>query len=266
MKNNIFLTLIILITFSMNGQSNNEKKSSKKDTITIKPQKNNYTVAINLGRGIFLTSGLNNSFGTNNVSGQATTNVIDRNYNDATNMIGAEGRYFIKSNWAVTLSGGFHFSNTPVALAIPAIESGAITIPGYDAVVEDKRLDANITLGGLYFFNNKNKRLAPFVGLLVPVSFATRTSYDPTIVNTTTGQIRDLGAKNIAATSFGIQAVAGIDYYLTDNLYFGISIKPLSYITSTSKKIPGPGLLERKVINYSFNAFVQPQFSIGFKL
>jgi outer membrane protein W len=254
MKKNIFLTIILLLSISINAQTKSEVVGAEK---TYKPKKKDFTVGINFGRSSFITTGLSTYVGST-VNGTASTSVIGVNGNDATNMIGAEGRFFISNNWAISVSGGFAFSNTPGSVSIPAAGS----IPAYNAVVEDVRTDISYAVGALYFFNTKSKRLAPYLGVSIPVNHATRSAYDANVNN---GTITNLGASQVEVNGVGVQAVAGADYYLTENVYFGLSIKPLSYNVITNTKTPGPGLFTRKVRNYSFSSMVQPLLSVGFK-
>lgn len=263
MKKYIFLTLLLLASISIQAQDSIEIAVIKEKSY--KPTKKNFTVGINLGRGSFLSSGL----GINNgsaISGEPSFSAVDVNNNSATNMIGAEVRYFLSKKWAITLAGGIVFSNTPSSLNIPAVidNTGNTLISGYDAVVADTRLDISYSLGALYFFDyKKNNRLMPYVGFLIPVNHANRSTYDPTINadNTT-----NLGTSTVEIGAIGLQAVAGVDYFVTDNIYMGLSIKPVSFMYIKNSRYPAPGLFSRKINNTSISSFVQPMLRLGFKL
>ncbi len=263
MKKNIFLAMLILIHLSIGAQenSNTDKQS------TIKPTKNDFTVGVNFGRGSFISSGMSILDYDRNVSGEASTSTIDVNHNNLTNMIGAEGRYFLTNNIALTLSGGLKFSSTPASVSIPAVidnVSNATILPAYNSVVSDKRLDVSYSLGALYFFNTKNERLMPYLGVSAAFQHATRTLFDPTVLSD--GSVRDLGNRNLEIFGIGAQAVAGVDYYLTNSMYLGFSIKPLTFTSVNNSKYPAPGMYARKINNYTIASFVQPMLSFGFKL
>jgi opacity protein-like surface antigen len=261
MKKNIFLTLLLIATLSLNAQDSTQVVVKEK---SFKPIKKNFTFGINLGSstyddGLFMDGA---SFTTPAVSGDPTKNNITiSGGNPATNMIGAEARYFMSTKWALTLSGAIHYSNTPASLNIPAVGD----FPAYNAVVSDESLQITYALGALYFFDyKKNDRLMPYLGFIIPATHSYRSQYDPTIEDD--GSIRELGSRTVEATGVGFQAVAGIDYFLTENFYFGLSIKPASFIFVKDSKYPGPGLFSRKISSTSFSSFVEPQLRLGFKL
>lgn len=261
MKKNIFLALLVFLSLAVTAQ---DKDASKGDDKSYKPSKRDFTVGIQLGSGNFLSSGLTAVNG-NTVNGTPTTAPISTTNNSAVNMVGVDARYFVSNKWAVTFAGALAYSSTPSNLAIPAIiVDGNTVTPGYNAVVSDNRMDVTYSVGALHFFNyKKNNRIVPFLGFTVPVSHARRTTYDPTITN---NMPVDLGQSHVEAFGIGLQAVAGIDYYLSENFFLGASIKPVSVMSITNSKYPGPGLFSRKVNNFSLSAFVQPMLTLGFKL
>ena len=273
MKKNIILSFILLAsvytTSSVYGQK--EDKDSKKSSKTMKsyaPVKGDFAVGINFGTGTFISTGL---VGANSysVSGTPSMSTISTNYNSATNMIGAEGRYYITDGFAVTLSGVATFSSVPSALAIPAVldpNTNAVIIPGYSAVVEDNRADLSFAVGAQWSFDVKSNKLFPYLGFAIPFNYARRSLYDPTITFGNNGAvITDLGASHINVNAIGLQAVAGVDYYFSDNLYLGASIKPASMYYITNSKVPGPGLPGLQTESLTISSFVQPLLSIGFK-
>jgi opacity protein-like surface antigen len=263
MKKYIFLTLLFLASISIQAQDSIEIAVIKEKSY--KPTKKNFTVGINLGNSSFLRTGLRINNGSA-ISGEPTLNPVNVNSNSATNMVGAEVRYFLSKKWAITLSGGVLFSNTPADLAIPAVldANNEMLIPGYNAVVADTRLDISYSLGALYFFDYKrNQRLMPYLGFLIPVNHSNRSLYDPT---TNADGTVSLGTSTVEIGAIGLQAVAGIDYFLTENIFFGLSIQPVSFMFIKNARYPAPGLFSRKINNTSFSSFVQPMLKIGFKL
>ncbi|MCF6168133.1 BT1926 family outer membrane beta-barrel protein [Lutibacter sp.] len=276
MKKYLILCFILVISLtSANAQDKDSDHVCKTDTCCVDtpkfaPQKGDFTAAMVFGRGAYLNGGLVVPSTYGSVSGAAPyANDVDANSNDITNMVGAEGRYYIKNNFAVTLSGGAILRNTPYQLAIPAVTdaNGALIIPAYQAVVADERVDVNVSIGGQWLFNTKNDRLFPYVGFALPFDYARRSQYDPTVTVDDQGNanIVDLGARHVDITAFGIQAVAGVDYYLAKDIFFGFDIKPISYSYAFSVKTPGPGLYDLEADTNTVSFFAQFSFKLGFK-
>jgi len=274
MKKYLILCFIVVFALSANAQDKVLDHTCKNDTCSVAtkfaPEKGDFTAAMLFGRGAFLNGGLNvpSSYGT--VSGSAPyATDVDANSNSITNMVGAEGRYYIKNNFAVTLSGGAILRNTPSQLNIPAVRdvNGVLIIPAYAAVVADEKIDLSVSVGAQWLFNTKNNRLFPYVGFALPFDYARRSLYDPTVTVQTNGDvtITDLGARHVDITAFGIQAVAGVDYYIAKDVFFGFDIKPVSYSYAASVKTPGPGLLNLEAETNTVSFFAQFSFKLGFK-
>jgi len=278
MKKYLILSFILIITLSVNAQDKDSKSTCKSsDTCNVvkyAPEKGDFTVAMVFGRGAFLNGGLvvpsSSNYYYNSVSGAAPyANDVDANNNSITNMVGAEGRYYVKDNFAITLSGGAILRNTPSQLAIPAVFdiNGTQIIPAYDAVVADERIDANVSIGAQWLFNTKNNKLFPYLGFALPFDYARRSLFDPTIVVDTNGDVNivDLTARHVDITAFGIQAVAGVDYYFTKDVFFGFDIKPVSYNYAFSVKSPADGLIKLEADTNTVSFFAQFSFKLGFK-
>jgi len=275
MKKYLILSFILLASLtSVNAQGEDAKPTCKSsDTCNVvkyAPEKGDFTAAMVFGRGAFLDGGLvvPGSYGA--INGAAPySDVVDTNTNSITNMVGAEGRYYVKDNFALTLSGGAILRNTPAQLAIPAVTdvNGNIVIPSYDAVVADERIDISASIGGQWLFNTKNNRMFPYLGVAFPYNYARRSLYDPTVVVEDNGDVNvvDLGVRHVEIAAFGIQAVAGIDYYFTKDVFFGFDIKPVSYNYAYSIKEPGPGLIALESDTNTVSFFAQFSFKLGFK-
>jgi len=268
-----YLILIFIVAFTLttvNAQDKDSDKAEKVDgckTATVfAPQKGDFTAAMVFGRGAFLNNGLTVPSSYGSVSGQAPIdNTVDANDNNIGNMVGAEGRYYVSNKFAISFTGGAILRNTPARLAIPAVidGNGNTIIQAYDAVIADERIDANLTVGGQWLFNTKNDRLFPYVGFALPFDYARKSLFDPTI--TQNGSIVDLGARHVDITAFGVQAVAGVDYYLAKDVFFGFDIKPVSYTYAVSVKTPGPGLFDLEADTNTVSFFAQFSFKLGFK-
>lgn len=273
MKKYLILCFILVVSLgSVNAQDKDSKHVCEAEcdhAVTFAPQKGDFTAAMTFGAGAYLTSGLVVPSSSSNVSGAAPfDNTVSANGNSITNMAGVEGRYFVKDNFAISLSGGAILRNTPAQLAIPAvIVNGNTIIQGYNAVVADERINVNVTVGGQWLFTTKNDRLFPYVGFTLPFDYARRSMFDPTVTVDTNGNvtITDLGARHVDITAFGVQAVAGVDYYIAKDVFFGFDIKPVSYTYAMSMKSPGPGLIKLEADTNTVSFFAQFSFKLGFK-
>ena len=178
-------------------------------------------------------------------------------------------RYYTKNNFALTFSGGAILRNVPAELGIPAVTDmdGNTIIPAYQSVVADERIDAQFAIGGQWVLNTKNKRMFPYVGFALPFDYARRSLYDPTVQVDDQGNptITDLGARHVDITAFGVQAVAGVDYYFFKDVFFGFDVKPVSYSYAVSTKTPGPGLMSLDAETDTVSFFAQFSFKLGFK-
>jgi len=273
MKKYLILCFILAFTLtSVNAQDKDSNHDCENcdQSATFAPKKGDFTAAMVFGRGAYLNGGLTVPSSNYNVSGDAPyANVVDANNNSITNMVGAEGRYYVGNKFALTLSGGAILRNTPSQLFIPAVTdvNGNVIIQAYDAVVADERVDVNATVGAQWLFNTKNNRLFPYLGVAFPFDYARRSLYDPTVTVDNSGNptIVDLGARHVDIAAFGVQAVAGVDYYIAKDVFFGFDIKPVSYTYAASVKSPGPGLLNLEAETDTVSFFAQFSAKIGFK-
>jgi len=278
MKRNIILTVMLLAVLGAAYAQEPISKEEDKPSSFV-PEAGDFSAAILFGRGNFLNSGLTvpsapggNTFW--NVSGQAPfNNTIDANLNSVNNIVGAEMRYFLMSNIALKLSGGAIIRNTPDRGNLPSVIDpngpNAVWIPAYNAVMADNQVDINLNLGGEYHFATKYNRLSPYAGLTIPFYYGRRSEYDPTINDaldpSAPGYIVDVGVRHAELVGFGVQGVAGVDYYLMEGFYFGFEIKPVSYVYAYTSKIPAPGLDPLKADNHSWSFFSQTFLKIGFR-
>lgn len=201
--------------------------------------------------------------------------------NNITNMIGAEFRFFVSDKIALKLNGSGMYRNTPYSDNVPGVTpatSGAVDptspnagwIPNYAATVMDNSFNGNVSIGGEYHFSSA--KLSPYVGLMIPFCYGRRSLYDPTATVDMTKsnlgdavKITDVGARHVEQIGFGGQLICGADYNLSESLFLGFEIKPLSYIYAFNKKFPAPGLETRSADTHTYGFFTQPVLKIGFK-
>jgi len=257
--------------------------STSSDAPKFIPEAGDFSGAILFGRGNYLnvadappspTSGWT-------VPGTAPyNNVVDGNRNSISNMVGGEMRYFLTSTIALKLSGGAILRNTPQRANLPGIidpnTPNAAWLPAYEAVAAQNTSDININLGGEYHFATKYDRLSPWAGLNIPFYYGRRTAYDPTIgeedvlddsgnVTGTNIVVTDVGLRHTEQIGIGVQAAAGVDYYLMEGFYIGFEFKPISFVYAKNSKLPAPGLESLQANNTTVSFFSQPFFKIGFR-
>jgi len=241
------------------------------------PAAGDFSGAVLFGRGNFLTSGLDipsapGYYSSWSVSGSAPYyNVVEANYNDATNIVGIEGRYFFTDRIALKVSGGAILRSTPPRTNLPGYYPSGVPvsswIPAYSAVEQKNYMDANLNIGADYLFpSSKFERVFPYVGANIPFYYGRRSAYDPTIIdNNGIPTVVDVSMRHVEIVGFGIQAVSGIDYYLAEGFYLGCEVKPVSYVYAISRKLPAAGLEIWEADTHTFTFFSQVFLKLGFR-
>lgn len=275
--------LILLCTVGVawaQDEDSNGGTSSSADSYA--PAAGDYSGAILFGRGMFVTNGLNlpssirvftNGTVTTISGSSPDASGVVGDYNSSTNMIGGEARYFITDQIAVKLGGAVIIRNTPDRPNIPAptnqsnFAGGAAAIPNYAAVTAENNVDLAMNLAGEYHFASKYDRLFPYVGLNLPFFHGRRSAYDPTITIESDGSatITDVSVRHVELFGFGAEAAAGVDYYLMEGFYFGLEIKPVSYLYLFTNKYPGAGLEELGADTHTLSFFSRPMLKVGFR-
>ncbi|WP_456378741.1 BT1926 family outer membrane beta-barrel protein [Lutibacter sp.] len=278
MKKNIILGILLALftVVSISAQNKDSNQNCKTDScdVVVKyaPEKGDFTAQMLFGRGAFLNS-LNLSVpssGTDPVSGAAPyVNDVSSNDNAVSNMIGAEFRYYATDRFAIKVSGGAILRNTPYVINTPGVPdtvNGGWILPPYNAVEATEEAEVNFSLGAEFLFNTKNDRLFPYVGFALPFDYARRSVFTPPYIDEAGNVILpDTGTRHVEITAFGVQAIAGVDYYIAKDLFFGFEIKPVSYTYAYSIKSPAPGLRDLAADNGTLSFFARFNFKIGFK-
>lgn len=235
-----------------------------------------FSGAILFGNGIYLAEPAVPGSPTANdwtIAGEAPYASGISSDNQLTNMIGAEFRYFVTDKIALRFNGSGIIRKTPavdnVPGVIPAGSPSAGWVPNYAATVMNNTLNINVSVGGEYHFATIAK-LSPFVGVTVPFCYGRNSQYDPTVTVDVTNpnldtavKITDVGTRHIETIGIGSQLVAGADYNLTESVFVGLEIKPVSYLYAYNTKYPGPGLETRSAANHTLGFFTQPVFKLG---
>ena len=231
-----------------------------------------FSGAILFGNGIYLAEPAVPGSPTANdwtIAGEAPYASGISSDNQLTNMIGAEFRYFVTDKIALRFNGSGIIRKTPafdyVEGLTPATSeivdpaSSAGWVPNYAATVMNNTLNINVSVGGEYHFATIAK-LSPFVGVTVPFCYGRNSQYDPTVIG---DKITDVGSRHIETIGIGSQLIAGADYNLTESVFVGLEIKPVSYLYAYNTKYPGPGLETRSAANHTLGFFTQPVFKLG---
>ncbi len=238
---------------------------NQKSDNNYKPVKGSLTVSLLLGRGTYLESGSAQNLGGNEINGVAPYySTLNNNSNSLMNMVGLEGKYFIKDKMALTLTGGVTYRNTPEQINIPGVVNtdGDVLVPAYNAVVGEDDIDVHVAPGVQWYFELKRPKLLPYVGLSIPFDYSRSSVFDPTISQ---DQI-NYGIRHVELFGIGVHGVVGLDYYLTEDFFIGFDVKPLTFNYLVNTKKPRPGTLGRKAENYTFSLFSNYVFKLGFRL
>lgn len=251
----------------------------------VKPKPKKFSGAILFGNGIYLanpTAPTSPSGNDWNVSGEAPFASGISNDNQLTNMIGAEFRYFVTEKIALKFNGSGIIRNTPAVDNVPGATpatSGSVDpaspnagwIPNYDATKMNNSFNVNVSVGAEYHIATTAK-LSPYVSVMVPFSYGRSSQYDPTYnVNVDAASIdaavtiADVGNRHTEQIGFGGQFVCGADYNLTESIFIGLEIKPVSYLYAYNTKFPAPGLETRDAATHTVGFFTQPVFKLGFR-
>jgi outer membrane protein W len=286
MKNNIILGFLLSIftVVGMNAQDKDSKHTKESHECSalcdhgpkFAPQRGDFTAQMLFGRGAFSNYGIYYvpSSNTSSISGQAPyVNDVSSNSNSVSNMAGAEFRYYTSDKFAVKLSGGAILRNTPYQVNIPAVidtDGHTVLIPGYSSVDATEEAELQISIGGEFLLKTKNERLFPYVGFALPFDYARKSVFTPAQIDYDyNGQVGvslpDTGARHYEVTAFSAQAIAGVDYYIAKDLFFGFEIKPVSFTYASSIKSAAPELQNLEVENSTVSFFAQYSFKLGFK-
>ena len=286
MKNKIIFS-ILLAVFTVVGMSAQDKDSQQTEaqkhrcdelcdhSPKFAPQRGDFTAQMLFGRGFFATDNFNLAFavptsGTNTVTGTIPyVGDIDSNWNDVSNMAGAEFRYYTSDKFAIKFSGGAILRNTPYQVNVPGVPdliNGGMLIPAYSVVEATEEAELQFSLGGEFLLKTKNERLFPYVGFALPFDYARKSVFlPPTIDESGNVDTGDTGDRHYEVTAYSVQAIAGVDYYIAKDLFFGFEIKPMSYTYALSIKSPAPELRNLEVENSTVSFFAQYSFKLGFK-
>jgi hypothetical protein len=243
------------------------------------PQAGNVQVNLLLGKGFFynadgvlLLEQNATVVGDNpnlNTGLPAYLTLSDPNNNSLLNMIGAEVKYFVTNQIALSLSGAGYINNTPWREAVDPTVSGTVTVfPKYVNIDAQLKTRVVANLGGQYYFWVSNDRIHPYAGILGTFQFAslsaqsTYAGFDDASLE---ADKRDAGVRTGQLFGWAASAVAGIEYSIFPGFTVGFEIKPFSYYYSGLTLFAQPGLDAMTGENQDYSIFAQPIFKIGFR-
>jgi hypothetical protein len=283
MKYKLLLTFTLCTILGIGTLTAQDEGNTKKAQDEVRTKK--FSGAILFGNGIYLSDPIvPASPGTSDwtVDGRAPVASGISDINSISNMVGAEFRLFLGKRFALKFNGSGIFRNTPARDNIPGVTpatSGAVDpsspnagwIPNYAATEMDNSLNVNASIGFESHFKGTDK-LSPYWGIMIPACYARHSVYDPTAIVDMSKptldnavKITDVGNRHIEQIGFGGQLILGADYNLSESMFIGLEIKPVSYLYAYNIKYPAPGLESRNADSHTYGFFTQPVFKIGVK-
>lgn len=228
-----------------------------KDYASFAPKKGQWEFSIMLGKGSFYNEnttatliphyttssgdiGLPN--GSSDESGDlaAYLNIGGFNDNSLVNIIGIQGKYFIKDRWDVNLSAGMSISVTPEKNYIEPTDEDLenMRIPGQKWINAQATNNWYITAGSDYYFTTPNRRIHPYVGGAIRLNMARietsrpytgNTVFDSELEEDVDEAVFLPGGKAGQMFGFRLGAVAGIEYSLSEGLFLALECQPVAY-------------------------------------
>ena len=225
------------------------------------PKKGDFTVAATVGYNTYTTVDAKSGTTTGSTNYGALATPI--NLQDQKLMIGIEGGWFFHDLWKVTLGGGMNISTQPGYDAVEGVSDGeggsyAGSIPGYNSVVNQSRMQFQIYTGVDRYFDNliKVDNLLPYAGVRVGYAYSRNTAHDKQWV----------GGKSLGE-AFNIRSALtiGMDYFVNETFFMGIQVDPFAYTYTRTTYKPEEGLRNLEADSNNFSFIAAPTLKVGFK-
>lgn len=269
----LLITLILVFGLvTLVGAQDNNSKKTKKDVVTYQK----YKFSINFGRSISHPNMVYlRSYDYYNSNVQPVVPYvygIDQTSNSATNMIGMEFRWMIKSNWSLNLSGFGAFSanhSQDFIMGVYDSDAGGYIIPNINSVPYKSSFDWNIEVGVSRYFTLPNVRLLPYSGISFIYSYGSdiyEQQFDDYDLNGNINPSSLYGAQKGEFVSWGFAIPIGFEYYISEGLFVGFSINAANYFYSFTQIAPGEGMDLARADQNMFSFFTRPILKIGIKL
>lgn len=271
MKKTLIILCLVLGVVTLVGAQENNSEEFNNETTCYK-----YKFSLNLGSG-FVNPNIVSFSESSNYSSNVQpvvpyVNGISQISNPATNMIGVEFRWMFKPNWSLNIHGLAVLTANPEQDAImgiqedPSMSSGWI-IPNIDGVPFEASFDWNIEVGASRYFDMPNINLKPYIGLSFMYAHGSDRFEVPfSVTDNSSGGIdpEDLrGMVRGEFVSWGFAVPMGMEYYIADGLFLGISINVVNYYYSLTQIAPGEGMDLARADQSTFSLFTRPLLKIG---
>lgn len=279
--------LISFCTVSLWAQS----ETGDKESSNFRPKKGEWQFSMMLGNGSFfkqndgmnyLLSDINpKSIGLpggelDNQSGDPGLylNLGGIGENSIMNVIGIETKYFLTERLSLKAMFSMNISLTPKKDFIEGdLSVPGLPIPDYKFVEGKMSNSWMLNIGSDYYFQTKNNRVQPYLGVIVGGQMATITTHLPY----TGEEIEDeeLG-ENVplemyvpskrTGSIWAIQGglVAGIDFCLVKGLLLGFEVQPIAYQYSQIQIKPS-GMSTYSMENHNIKLFNLPSIKLGMR-
>ncbi len=240
--------------------------------------------------------------GNNYISADLSTyaiNIGSLNLNDLTNIAGVQAKYFLTNHIDINLSAAYNVNLQPHKDYIEGEYYGLGELKemlnGYDPTdianlvgsgdtYASKAILGAVThslftqLGADYYFDVKNPRVHPYLGLFGQFKMARVQAYYPYTGQTTVYDVTDdespLQFEDIAMyrpenrggqlLGFGGGLLAGVEYSVAEGLILGIEVAPVAY-QYTLMHLMAQGQDDYYASNHNIRAFTFPQLKFGIR-
>ena len=240
--------------------------------------------------------------GNNYISADLSTyaiNIGSLNLNDLTNIAGVQAKYFLTNHIDINLSAAYNVNMQPHKDYIEGeyYSLGELKgmLNGYDPTdianivgvgdtYASKAILGAVThslftqLGADYYFDVKNPRVHPYLGLFGQFKMARVQAYYPYTGQTTVYDVTDdenpLQFEDIAMyrpdnragqlLGFGGGLLAGVEYSVAEGLILGIEVAPVAY-QYTLMHLMAQGQDDYYASNHNIRAFTFPQLKFGIR-
>ncbi|GHT54788.1 hypothetical protein AGMMS49982_20050 [Bacteroidia bacterium] len=200
-------------------------------------------------------------------AGGLTNSIISfsANENSLVNMVGAEIKYFVTDQIAVSFLGAGAYSLNPgkdYEQGVPA--EGIPNNANFEARFNTRLVGV---IGGDYYFPVSNARVQPYAGVRFALQYASITTTATLDATTATGGTPpvDYGARSGQIFGWSPSLAAGIEYVLSPGLHLGFEIQPVGYSYSGVSLYAAPGVSPATGVAQEVLFLSQPKLKIGFR-
>lgn len=233
------------------------------------------------------------------ISGDLTTavfNIGSLNLNSLTNIVGLQARYFVSNRFDINLMGAYNVNLQPYKNFIEGERFGLtagtdpVSDPSYNDVyvmvgdiLAQKAVLGNVTnslmgqIGSNYYFNVKNPRINPYLGVYAEGKWARIRAFYPYTGETV--PVEPDGSNDIKYDDISIYRAdgragqligigggltAGVSYSLAPGLVLSFEVKPVAYQFALMH-LQVDSQEPYRIDNHNISAFKYPQLKLGIR-